>query len=284
MRARVVAGVVGRALCLFTAAAGAQAQTATFPSDAASSTPTPAAAPMPAAAPAGEAPPITTAPTATPGAPASVPVPARPISPPPVPTEATQPKAVPSWNVGAGIFSNSGLGALSGLGVGYAAGLERRLGRRAWLALNARGAYVSREAPVSPTNADPNPAGTYRVRTSSASALLGVRYVFAHGLVDVSGSAAAYLDYQHIENDEPSGSLQLESGSKRELGLLLGMAVERELIEALALRLSLDLASASAAFYDSPRIDDVGVKQPRTLVTGRLGFAVEPGLHLHFYF
>jgi hypothetical protein len=203
-----------------------------------------------------------------------------------VPPEATQPKAVPSWNVGAGIFSSSsGLGALSGFGfVGYGAGLERRLGPRAWLALNTRLGYLSREAPVYPTNADLNPAGTYRQRTSSAGALLGVRYVFAHGLVDVSGSGAAYLDYQHTENDERSGSLQLESGSKRELGLLLGMAVERELIEALALRLSLDVGSASVAFQDSPWVDEVGVKQPRTLVTGRLGLAIEPGLHLHFYF
>jgi hypothetical protein len=167
----------------------------------------------------------------------------------------------------------------------YNATLERRLGGRAWLALNARFSYVTREAPLSPSTEDPNPAGTYRVSTSSAGVLLGVRYVFAHGLVDVSGSAAAFLNYQHVEGNKGDGVLApLGSGSKRELGMLLGMAVERELIEALALRLSLDLASAGVGFQDSPRIDDVGVKQPRTLVTGRLAFALEPGLHLHFYF
>lgn len=280
MRARAVAGVVGCGIGLLTVAAGAQAPSAAFPSE--SNAAAPAA---PAAAPAGEPPPVATAPTATPGAPASPAVPAPRAPRPAVPAEAAQPEPVPSWNVGAGIFSSGGLIGLSGDGSPtYDAGLERRLGRRAWLALNARVGYFTREASVYPTTADPNPSGTYRARTSWASALLGARYVFAHGLVDVSGSAAAFLNYQRVKGEESGTPAGLGPVSKRELGLLLGMAVERELIEALTLRLSLDLASAGVGFQDSPWIDDVGVKQPRILVTGRLAFAIEPGLHLHFYF
>jgi hypothetical protein len=283
MQARVVAGVVGCGISLLTVVAGAQARSATFPSEATSDPP---AAPVPAEpAPvrAGEAPPVTTAPTAMPSAPAPSPISTTPL--PVVPAEATQPKPVPSWNVGAGIFSRGSLMMPVEQSVAtYNATLEHRLGRRAWLALNARFSYVTREAPVYATTTDANPAGTYRVSTSSAGVLLGARYVFAQGLVDVSGSAVAFLNYQHVKGAEAGGALAGFPGSRRELGLLLGMTVERELIEALALRLSLDLASAGVGFQDSLRIDDVGVEQTRILVTGRLALAIEPGLNLHFYF
>lgn len=70
------------------------------------------------------------------------------------------------------------------------------------------------------------------------------------------------------------------------IGLLTGLAVERELIEALALRLIVDLASASIVRSQTvePAVYESDVTVERDLATKQVSLLVRPGLQLHFYF
>jgi hypothetical protein len=168
----------------------------------------------------------------------------------------------------------------------YSAALERRLGARTWIALNARFSHDARDSLPFPTNTDPNPT-TLRITTTSAAALLGLRYIFVHGLVDVSGYSGLFANVRAINGEDlrASGAVgQTGGGGRRDVGLFVGMAVERELIEALALRLSLDLAAGSISAVDSSRLDEAGVEHHQWLMTERAAFSIDPGLQLHFYF
>jgi hypothetical protein len=193
----------------------------------------------------------------------------------------------PSWNIGAGVFaSGSQLFGASGESVPtYAAALERRLGSRTWLALNARFSYTGRDLIPPSSNTDPSPA-PLRVNTSNGAALLGLRHVFAQGLVDVSGHAALFGRFQRVAGDQlrAIGAIgQAGLGDGNSFGVLVGMAAERELIEALGLRLSLDVGTFNVWSEDSTRLVD-GVEQHTTLGSTRVALALAPALQLHFYF
>jgi hypothetical protein len=203
------------------------------------------------------------------------------------------------WTVGAGLISRGGAIDLGDLvsGPAYAAALERRLGGETWVWLNVHGAYERRDVPVRSlvgSSTDPNqpiPREQISLATSTATLQLGMRQGFIEGIVDASFYLGAFVGYTSVTGDELRSTEStlsfVAAGSKqRVIGLLAGMAVERELVEALALRLVMDLASASIvraqtvepAGYDG----DVAVK--RDLATKQVSLQVRPGLQLHFYF
>jgi hypothetical protein len=183
------------------------------------------------------------------------------------------------------VFGNNAFGDASPTGpLSYGASLERRLGGRTWLALNARLSYQSDE---STGLASSSPTTTYRLDTTSTAVLLGLRYVFARGVVDASFFGAAFAGYRHTSGDRlhASGSTGIFSIlPDRYVGVLAGVAVERELIEALALRLSLNLATAQYGWREALKLDENDNEQRIPLSSGSVGFTIVPGIELHFYF
>jgi hypothetical protein len=254
---------------LWAVSANAQAPAAQFP-------PEPPATSAPAApAPPSSAPALT--PTALPVQPAAVAPASAPPAPPPV----------RNWNLGAGLFVPAeGLaGAFSQTSPTYQTALERRVGERTWLALDARLSYETLERPALTANV--TFSDTTRIEMSNAALLLGVRQVFVEGVVDVSGYAAVLAGYHVVSGDElgTSGALaSIGGGDGYDLGLLAGIAVERELIDALALRLLVDLASARLSSDQAQQLDGAGDTQATDLGSARAALALRPGLQLHFYF
>ena len=256
-------------------------------------------------------PPPAQLPSEAPAAPAVAPAvatpaaPLLPAAPPPVPTSLplrpatplpAAPKPLPNWNVGAGIFAGGdslfGFSALSGVSAltapTYGAAFERRVGPRTWLALNAMGSYDSRDVPITPAD-EPPVRSAAAVHSLSGSFLLGLRHEIVQSLVNVSVFAAGVISAQRVRPDtlrssESYQGLQYTPSNARSVGFVGGMTVERQLIEALALRLSLDLASLSFSRTTTETIDGLGVGTPTSFSARRFGVAVRPGLQLHFYF
>lgn len=277
MPARVRSWVGGWGYMLWAVSANAQAPAAQFP-------PEPAVATTAAAPSAATAPPATpTAPPTAAAAPAS-----RPTAVSPVPAAPARPKAPRNWNIGAGIAaSGEGFNTFFTRGLpGYRAALERRVGNRTWLAINAQVGYDSVESLEASTSANPNPTETVTVNQTNTSVLLGARHVFVEGVVDVSGYSAVLAGYHTVSGDTlaASGAFALLGGDGYDLGLLLGVAVERELIDALALRLAVDLASAKLSSEEASNRGSAGETQKTPLGRARAALNVLPSLQLHFYF
>lgn len=275
MRARVWSWVGSLGCILWSASASAQTTAAQFPPD-------------PAAANAPAAPPVAAPPSAAPAPTPALPS-AQPASSPPAPARPAPPPPLRNWNLGAGLFaSGEGLaGAFSQTAPTYQTALERRLGDHTWLALDARFSYQTFERPNVATSDNPNPSATSRFEMSNATLLLGARQVFVDGVVDVSGYAAVLAGYHDISGDalEALGALSLLGGGDGyDLGLLAGIAVERELLDALALRLSMDLASARLSSDEAQYRGLAGDTQTTELGSARAALVLRPGLQLHFYF
>ena len=285
MQAKFWAGVAAIVVSALTKPAGAQAPSAVFPAEPPPPT-TPAEAPATGS--------LTT--TAEPSAPSKAnvaplasaratqtlqpqPQPAPPGQPPPPPARQTA-----RYNLGAGLLFGDSILGVSGLNAPtYHAALELRLGRRAWLALNGRFTYESRES--APLGADTLVAT--RVNTTTTAGLLGIRYIFVQHLVDVAFFTGAFAAYQHVSGSQlqASGATGLFSNAPdRYIGLLAGLAVERELIDALALRLSLDLGGGYLGRSRAVQLDANGVEQHLDLNSARVELSLRPGLQLHFYF
>jgi hypothetical protein len=291
MRARARVWVLGCGVSLVTVNANAEAPTVAFPQEAA-----PASPPTRTTTPANETPANETPANETPAAPTNETPAAGGTTAPPVtttpaavtrqpPAQAPQPKALPWWNIGAGIYFASGFDP--GITVpSYEGGFERRLGDRTWLGFNARFARETRDLLPYATQAEPNPA-PIRIHTTSGAVLLGLRHVFAHGVVDVSVFAAAFGRFRHVNGDllKASGASGLAgAGNGSGFGLLAGLAVERELLDALSLRLSLDLASVSIESDEATRRQNDGTEQKTSLPTTQASVGITPSLQLRFYF
>jgi hypothetical protein len=216
---------------------------------------------------------------AVPAAPAAAPAP-------------TSPQSRPDWNIGAGFFSGGDSGLLSGLsGIvspTFAGALEHRVAQHTWLALTASGSYESRDAPLSSSGESPGRA-SIPIRSLSGALLLGLRHEIVHGVVDVSIFAGGFIGAQRVRHDrlrtgEFFNGYQYNTSNLRSFGLIGGITLERQLIDALALRLSLDLAKLSFSRSQTETIDSLGVGTPQNLSTRSLGVAIRPGLQLYFYF
>ena len=192
---------------------------------------------------------------------------------PPVPTVTTPPwnqpqplhEAVPvprNWNLGAGIsflfptvgfFPGVAIGALAGAGSGALGGLsagaplprltlliERRLSERLFLMLNGGIGYSGSQSQT---------FSAISSRTFAFDASAGVRGIFnPGGVVEVSGFgsvAVAYTNYEFRSIFQTTDSMGMSvqtpttvRGNSYTVGGLAGLALERELISGLALRLS----------------------------------------------
>jgi hypothetical protein len=172
-------------------------------------------------------------------------------SPEPAPT--TQPPAAPAtaaieaprWSLGFGyapsvvtvLTSNSGLGGVLTSTPRVSTTVERRVGDATWLGFQLGGRYGS--------------SSTEDSRGSESGGLyaqLGVRHVLnPKGLVEVSLWGAASADYWTGSYPSPSEQVPdaVHSGRGFSLGLVGGLALERELVQGLALRLSSSVAQAN---------------------------------------
>ena len=170
----------------------------------------------------------------------------------------------------------------------YGSALERRLSERTWLAVNVLGSFQSYDVPLSLSSDAVGGRTQVMLYTGTVTMLLGLRHVFARGLVDVSLYSAAFGSYQASGGDRlRTGEVATsgpQRGKNRAVGLVGGLAVERELVDALALRLSLDMLTAAISSADTVHLDSFGVEQDSELVTRRVGLSLRPGLQLYFYF
>jgi hypothetical protein len=293
----VVGGMLGHAVLLTWSAAAlaqqppAQQPLAQQPSAPAPPSQVPSEAPAaPAVAPAVATPPAAILPAAPPPAPPSA------APPPPSQPRPVAPRPLPNWNVGAGIFAGGdsvfGLSGLSGLAAlstpAYGAAVERRVGPRTWLALNAMGSYENRDLAITPAEVPPIRSSA-AVHSLSGSFLLGLRHEIVQSLVNVSIFAAGAISAQRVRPDTLRSSEKYQTygytpSNARGVGFIAGMTVERQLVEALALRLSLDIASLSFTRTTTETIDGLGVGTPVSLSARRFGISIRPGLQLHFYF
>jgi hypothetical protein len=198
------------------------------------------------------------------------------------------PRREASWNVGAGLFSESASdGLFSGvLTPAYVAAIERQLGPRTWLGLNLGGSYRSIEAPPAP-NATATSSSTATSRERSLTAMLGIRYVLLRGVVDASlyiGAAGSYRKADG-ETGATTGLLALEPNTgSRSLSVRAGFAVERELIERLSLRLTLHVLNAGVGTMRTMSIDSLGNTQSNETRQRSFSVAASPELTLRFYF
>jgi hypothetical protein len=163
------------------------------------------------------------------------------------------------------------------------------VGARTWLALNALGSYESRDTPLSLSSNAVGGRTQIAVNTGAFALLLGLRHVFAQGIVDFSMFAAAFGSYQSVgggplRSGESVSGLPAPGDTTRSLGVLAGLAVERELIDGLALRLSVDTLSASISNDESVFVDSIGFEKRTDFGTRRAGLSLRPGLQLYFYF
>ena len=259
----------------------AQAPAAQFPAE------PPTAAPGPTSA-------TTPAPAVTPLTPAAMPPPAPAVvaaAPPAAPAAlqpdraALEPRPEPSWSIGAGISTGEGLG---GIRPSYLGALERRLGRASWLLFNVLGSYRVTDQPRSPSSSEQG--ASYRVITtgSSVSALLGLRYVFVHDVVDVSGTVAFLAGYGKTDSSlsglQSIGSPLPGADEYFNYGVQAGISAERALIDRLALRLSLRLVGFSVANGTTEQQDSSGALAEKDTSNKSFELPFAPSLALYFYF
>lgn len=303
MRMRGLAGAVCLVAVALSRTSWGQAPAAQFPAEVTPGARAPAA---PASAPAAAPPPVAPAPVApapvapAPVAPAPAPVAtppalapvATPPAPPPVATppaappttltldrSALDPAAEPSWALGAGIgFGSFSVNAAS---PDYLAAIERHLGGNSWALLNLAAGYDRSDVPTPGSGSE-----GARTTTSSTSVqgLLGVRYVVVHALVDVSIVGALFGRYRSMEGGVALGGVQQPATKNYEGGVQAGIAVERTLTEALALRLQLQLANFSVEKGTTRVTDGFGISRDSETHGVTLTLRAQPSLALYFYF
>src|SRR6185369_580154 len=159
----------------------------------------------------------------------------------------------PNWNLGAGLtLTDSAPYAITYWSNAprtpdYRVSIERRLHRDTWLSFTGGFTHASYEVPVS-SQLNPPSRTKINYQTTSTSLLLGVRQAIVTELVEVSvyGAAAGAWYWTTGDALEPGEWLNsAPPGSKaRTLGFSAGIAVERQLIERLSVRLSSELFTA----------------------------------------
>jgi hypothetical protein len=165
--------------------------------------------------------------------------------------------------------------------------LEKSLGKTTWLMLNGAFSHLADEAPV--TNLIDPSAPRRKVERSYSLVVgtLGVRQIVVSGLVDVSvfgglEAGNAWIDGEATTEDEVA--IGTDPGSSTVLfGILAGIAVERELIESLSLRIAVDVASMTWLWATTQRIEG---DRTEKLDVQRSSFELlmVPALELRLYF
>jgi hypothetical protein len=113
---------------------------------------------------------------------------------------------------------------------------------------------------------------------------LGLRYVFVQSVVEVSGELAAFGRYKTVNSLQIAGVAGSGNVRARSLGLVAGLSAERELIQGLALRLTMRLARASVESDTTRGQDSLGVSLDTDTTSSNVALIAEPSLALYFYF
>jgi hypothetical protein len=168
--------------------------------------------------------------------------------------------------------------------------LERRIGDGTWLIVNARASYDRRLIPISNVG-DPGVTRSSIERVDTfIGLLLGVRRVVTKGLVEISligtaGVARSAISGDALRANELPSSYGLDPGDRTDVvGVSGGIAVERELVSALSLRLTADLVAASYSRTHDVSVDSSGVATRNDYHAFSAGLALAPGLEVHLYF
>jgi hypothetical protein len=195
--------------------------------------------------------------------------------------------------LGGGIFGSDLSGAValtflqSAPAPSYGAALERRVSTRTWFAVNVVGAFESHDAQLILSSDAVGGRTQVKIHTGTVALMLGTRYVFARGVVDVSLYSSAFASYQAVGGDRLRTGESVggpDRGKNRALGVTGGLAVERNLVDALALRLSVETLTASLASFETDTLDSAGVEKHTELGSRRVALVLRPGLQLYFYF
>ena len=225
---------------------------------------------------------------------AAAPPPARAAPPYSAPKVPEPPPAPRHWNLGAGLgFAPTAGGILFGdyllssQTLPFRVSLEKSLGKTTWLMLNGAFSHVADEAPV--TNLiDPDaPRRKVERRYSLIVGTFGVRQIVVSGLVDISvfgglEAGNAWIDGEATTEDEVA--IGTDPGSSTVLfGILAGIAVERELVESLSLRIAVDVGSMTWLWATTRRIEG---DRTEKLDVHRSSFELlmVPALELRLYF
>lgn len=195
--------------------------------------------------------------------------------------------AAPQWSLGAGVisFGGSALGAIS-LNPsfqlppnvpGAQASLERRLGDDTWLVVGLTGLF-DRERLDLPAGA----SGQSRLDLAGVGLNAGVRRVLTPGgsLVDVSLVFLGNAGLLHARQDFAG----ITNGTQRQtawrVGVSAGIAVDRELVSNLSLRVSTSLLGAGYT-WGRTELSDGGSADGSVLSAG---FQLAPSLELRLAF
>jgi hypothetical protein len=192
-----------------------------------------------------------------------------------------QPALQRAWSLGAGVgVAYDGYNALT---PNYHTALERRLSDNNWLLLNLSATHDTVEMPATASSTGTTASGS----NTTLAALLGARHVFVHGVVDVSLFGAVLGQYRNLEYGVALIPQQAGLGPDAKLyslGFQGGLSVERELAEALAVRLSVRLASLSIDHGTGHRTDAQGVTHSSNIDGSSFDLYALPALALYFYF
>jgi len=290
------AGVLASVIHGNAAAQGATPATQSFPSVEASpraSQPAPPAS----AAPSSATPSVAAPSVAAPSSAGVSPLEAREGSPSPELVVDRSRRSRPNWDLGAGLYASdtayyaSGFQTLGAATPAYRLSLERRLHRDTWLSLS--GSFLHSSSDVSVTSQLTSPTRTsIDYETTTVAVLLGIRRALLTDIVELSWFGAAVGAWSWVGGDrlqpgESAGVSALPGASARTLGFTSGIAVERELIERLAVRLSSEIVqlqwSKSKPAPDNSPSSEASV--PNSTHHGQT-FLVHfaPSIDLRFYF
>ncbi len=207
------------------------------------------------------------------------------------PEQSAEPKApvatvpatidAPRWSVGFGyapavvtvLTSTRGIGGLASSSPRLSTTIERRVGDATWLGFQLGGHY-----------SDFRPEYGQDSEQGGLSAQLGVRHVLnPKGLVEVSLWGAATADYWTISYPSPSEQVPdaISSGRGFTVGVVGGLALERELVQGLALRLS---SSVAQAHWGKTFEWTSGSDFRHTSESGSVSLAFAPMLELRYAF
>jgi hypothetical protein len=216
-------------------------------------------------------------------------------------TPTAEPSTAPRWSLGAGVgFGDSGLiitglgGVLGGLSSPQASlpsarlAFERILGDRLVLGLGLTASYSSGEFPMSVVSQSGDPVTLQTKNESGSVALtLAPRWILTEPTFPVALSVYAALTGGYSANSVGAAGLEEQGGHAFFASLSGGVAVERMLIERLAIRISTQIlrASLSRNFTKTTLTPSVvGSATTQFSTAEQFGFAPSPSVELRLYF
>lgn len=207
-----------------------------------------------------------------------------------------KPRAPRRWNLGAGLGFDPDLGfgapaaegayLLSAEPLPLRLSVEKSLGESTWLMLNGAFSHSTEDVPV--TNlVELGESRTISLTENAVVATAGVRQILGAGLVDFSVFGGlevgnAWVDGEGITAEEFAPGPQ--AGSSTFLfGILAGIAVERELVESLSLRVPINVAAVTWMWATTARVTEDGIEET-DLERSAFSLVMSPAIELRLYF